>query len=163
MKCFLIVLFTGSLFAMGCVEDRHDYKQCREIEFARCDLRSNCLIYDEYNPDLRDPDVDPFNKRFPGFNLDACYDFAREHCGTRKLGASSLCTGQGIDINTCVEACVKAIDDLGPDPEDPTAPDPNECDTLERGKDETLTLDECNFIQGKDEEIENDGGTDQSE
>jgi hypothetical protein len=123
---------------MGCVEERHDYKQCREIEFARCDLRSNCLIYDEYNPNL----ADPFSQRFPGFNLDACYDFAREHCGTRKLGASSLCTGQGIDINTCVEACVEAIIDLGPDPEDPTAPGPNECDSLERGKHETLRLDE---------------------
>jgi hypothetical protein len=159
MERFLIILFTGSLFAMGCVEERHDYKQCVEIETARCELRDNCLIYDEYNPNL----ANPFNKRFPGFNLDTCIDFAREHCGTRKLGASSLCSGQGKEINTCVEECVAAILDLGPDPEDPTAPGPNECDYLERGLDETLRLEECNFIQGKNEEIENDGGLDQDE
>ncbi|MCP4196467.1 MAG: hypothetical protein GY762_04885 [Proteobacteria bacterium] len=156
MKRFLIILFTGALFAMGCVEVRHDYKQCRDIEIARCELRANCKIYDEHNPNLENP----FNQRFPGFNLDECIDFAREHCGTRKLGASSLCTK---DIDTCVDECVEAIIDLGPNPEDPTAPGPNECDSLKRSLDETLRLEECNFIQGKNEEIENDGGTGESE
>jgi hypothetical protein len=141
MKCILIILFTVSLFAMGCVEEKHDYKQCKDIEIARCELRANCQIEASEDPQ----DKADFDDRFPNFDLDTCIAFAEEHCGTRKLGATAFCTE--VSINICVDQCVEAILNLGPDPDDPTAPGPNECDRLERGIDETLVLSECDFIQ----------------
>jgi hypothetical protein len=156
MKVILIILVTASLFAMGCVEDKPDYKQCRDIEIARCELRANCQTAAYEDP----IDKQNFNDRFPNFDLDTCIAFAKEHCGTRKLGATEVCLATHVSINDCVDLCVEAILGLGPDPADAGVQGPNACGLIERGKDETLKLPDCDFIQGSGEDLEGerDGG-----
>ncbi len=150
MKFILISLVVVSLFAMGCVEEKHDSKQCKEIEIARCELRLNCQTEASEDP----VEKADFDHRFPGFDLDTCIAFAKEHCGTKKLGAKVLCTEQS--INLCVDQCVEAILALGPTPADAGVQGPNSCDDLSRGEDETLDLPECDFIQLTSEVEEND-------
>lgn len=155
MKRFLIPLIAVSVYAMGCVEDKHDYNQCKDIEYARCELRANCqtAAYQNEDPEAR---VD-FDDRFPDFELEQCISHAREHCGTKKLGAKSRC--KELSINICVDQCVEAILNLGPRFDAGVMEGPH-CDDLERGIDETLPLPECDFVQTKDEneDLDRDAG-----
>ena len=151
MRRFLICLTVISLCAMGCVEDRLNYNQCKTIEDARCHLVENCRIDQLEFPN----EESPFESRYPNFELEQCISHAREHCGTLKLGKGAQCA----DLNACADACAEAIIHLGPR-FDAGVIDVAFCDDLNRAEDETLDLTECDFAHSEKqlEQHDADGG-----
>jgi len=78
----LVPLLAGCL--AGCMDPIHDYKECRAIEHARCELRGEC---------------DPL------FDVATCRAYYDELCRTRRL------EGQGSDTLTPeqLQDCLDAI------------------------------------------------------
>ena len=110
-----------------------DFAACKKIEIARCELRNDCKGF-------VDPDANPnFSKRFPGFDLDTCITYAKEHCRTRKIGTSDS-EWDGDDL----DGCIAAIGALYP----------VHCGDLSRSKDET----EFTEIAVAIEDAPDDGG-----
>ena len=83
------------------MDDLHDYKECVQIETARCKLRDDCKQHG-------DP---TFLQEFKGFDYDTCVAYAKEHCRTRKIGGGDWDTWNG----THVDNCAAAIEGLFPE------------------------------------------------
>ena len=154
MRRIVIFIIVLSLLVFGCQDPLHEYKECKEIENARCALRRDC--YKAGNTEFR--------KEYKGFDYDTCVAYAREHCRTRKIGG-----GEEVDIedngewnNTDVDKCVEAIGALYP----------AQCKDLDKSIDETesdkfpTVAEVCWFINKPEEEEEEeepeDAGTDSS-
>ncbi|MCP4604038.1 MAG: hypothetical protein GY847_26535 [Proteobacteria bacterium] len=136
MKQVFIAAVAFAFLVLGCLDSLHDYSECKEIEFARCELRRDCQ--DEGNGD--------FKKEFKDFDYDTCIAYSEEHCRTRKIGGGDEeIYGKWNGKN--VDRCVKAINDLFP----------GHCKDLDRSVDETeweFMEETCWFINELEEEEE---------
>ena len=113
------------------MDNLHDYKECVEIETARCELRDNCK--DQGNP--------AFMKEFGDFDYDTCIAYCKEHCRTRKIGGGDWENWTGHDVDNCVAAIVDLC--------------PNHCKDLHPSVDETewpFMEEVCGFLNKSEEE-----------
>lgn len=85
-----------------------------------------------------------FDKQFPGFDRATCVAYAAEHCRTREIGGAV--DWEGTDVDKCV-AAILTVD----------------CAVLQKGDDETETLDPCAFINSKSEDEDPDDSSDDEE
>ncbi|MCU0663771.1 MAG: hypothetical protein MUC50_15760 [Myxococcota bacterium] len=109
-----IIAITVLLGLPGCMDPLQDYRECVNLETARCDLREGCVGNAS------------FDKEFPDFDRDTCVAYAKEHCRTRKIGASDFTQAQ---VKACIEAIAKTP-----------------CDSLAMNVAETRDLEECAFL-----------------
>ncbi|MCP4674010.1 MAG: hypothetical protein GY854_00510 [Deltaproteobacteria bacterium] len=153
MRRIVISITVLSLLIFGCQDPLHEYKECKEIENARCELRKDC--YKAGNAEFR--------KEYKGFDYDTCIAYAREHCRTRKIGGGEdeVAEAKSDWNNSDVDDCVEAIGTICPD----------QCKDLDKSIDETesnkfpAVAEVCWFINKDDDEDEEeeepeDAGTD---
>jgi hypothetical protein len=76
-------VFALAACAWGCMDPIVDYKECRAIEGARCDLRESCD---------------------PGFDVETCRAYYDEYCRTRELKGPGSETLTDEQLQDCLDA-----------------------------------------------------------
>jgi len=91
-RASIISLAAGAaLVAAGCGDKLHDYRECVEIEKARCALRASC---DQ------------------AFDLGTCYEYYGEFCRTRKIDGPLGADATEAQVDECVAAIAEYPCDL---------------------------------------------------